>query len=232
MKITIILPCYNEKLNLRHLISQAGKLKKHFNFIFVDNGSSDGTHLVFKNIKFPSNCNYIRINKNKGYGYGIKVGLKKTNSIYVGWMHGDLQQNLSILKKIIPIIKNYNTSKKFLIKGLRTKRNFFDLIFTISMAILMTIVFKKKHWDVAGQPTVINRKFLKKILVGPNDFSFDFFVYNLFVMKNYKILRFNAPFLKRKFGVSSWNKGLTSKIKHSYNTFKYIIYLKNSKTTP
>ena len=51
-------------------------------------------------------------------------------------------------------------------------------------------------------------------------------------MKNYKILRFNAPFLKRKFGVSSWNKGLTSKLKHSYNTFKYIIYLKNSKTTP
>ncbi len=232
MKITIILPCYNEKLNLRHLIFQAGKLKKNFNFIFVDNGSSDGTHLVFKKIKFPSNCNYIRINKNKGYGYGIKVGLKKTNSIYVGWMHGDLQQNLSILKKAIPIVKNHNTTNKFLIKGLRTKRNFFDLIFTISMAILMSIVFKKKHWDVAGQPTIINRKFLKEILVGPNDFGFDFFVYNLFVMKNYKILRFNAPFLKRKFGVSSWDKGLASKIKHSYNTLKYIIHLKNSKTTP
>tara|TARA_B100000787_G_C16184025_1_gene293531 strand:+ start:584 stop:1282 length:699 start_codon:yes stop_codon:yes gene_type:complete len=232
MKISIILPCYNEELNIKHLIFQAEKLKKHFNFILVNNGSNDGTDTVLKSLKIPLNCKYIKINKNKGYGYGIKTGLKITNSDYVGWMHGDLQQNLSILKKIIPLITNHNNNEKFFIKGLRTKRNFFDLFFTFSMAILMSIVFNKKHWDVAGQPTIIKKKYLKKLLVAPNDFSFDFYVYNFFVMKNFKILRFNAPFLKRKFGVSSWDKGLISKLKHSYRTFKYIIHLKNSKTTP
>tara|TARA_A100001015_G_scaffold321508_1_gene452638 strand:- start:3920 stop:4627 length:708 start_codon:yes stop_codon:yes gene_type:complete len=227
MKISIVIPCYNESQNIKYLIRQANLLKKNFNFIFVNNGSTDKSDLVFKSLKIPTNCKYIKITKNKGYGYGIKEGLKKANDSLIGWMHGDLQQDLSILNKTIPLIKKEPDKKDFFVKGLRTKRKFFDTIFTICMAIIMTIIFKKKHWDVAGQPSIIKKKFLKKILTAPNDFSFDFYVYNLFIMKGIKILRFEAPFKQRKFGTSSWNNGLFSKIKHSIRTFRYIIGLKN-----
>ena len=94
--------------------------------------------------------------------------------------------------------------------------------------MLMTIVFKKKHWDVAGQPTIISKKNLDIALKAPNDFSFDFFIYNFFVMNNFHIIRFKAPFLMRKFGVSSWDHGITSKIKHSIKIIKYIFKLKKA----
>ena len=226
MKIDIVIPCFNEALNIKYLLDQAENLKENFNFIFVNNGSTDQTELLFKTINIPSNCEYLKVNENRGYGNGIKEGLKKTNSSLIGWMHGDLQQDLKVLNNVIPIIKNANFDTNFFIKGLRTKRKFFDTIFTVCMALLMTILFKKKHWDVAGQPTLIKRRFLKHILEAPNDFSFDFYIYNFFVMKDFKIFRFEAPFLDRKFGTSSWNKGFVSKIKHSIKSFKYIIYLK------
>lgn len=227
MKISIVIPCYNEELNIKHLISQASLLGENFNFIFVNNGSTDKTDLIFKNLKMPLHCTYLKISKNKGYGHGIKEGLKIANDNFIGWMHGDLQQDLAILTKAIPIIKN-NVNEDFFIKGIRTKRNFFDLFFTICMACLMTIIFKKKHWDVAGQPTIIKRKYLEKVLTAPDDFSFDFYVYNFFILQSLKAFRFKAPFVERKFGKSSWNSGLKSKIEHSIKTFKYIIKLKHN----
>jgi len=228
IKVSIIIPCYNEYKNLKFLIFSAKKLKEKFNFIFVDNGSTDLTDSFFKKNKIPQNCKYIKIKKNIGYGNGIKVGLKKAKNDYLGWMHGDQQQKLAILDNVYKIINEKKLNKNFLIKGLRTKRKIFDLFFTVGMAILMTIVFKKRHWDVAGQPTIISKKNLKVTLKAPNDFSFDFCIYNFFVMNNYHILRFQAPFLRRKFGVSSWDQGITSKVKHSIKIIKYIFKLKKT----
>jgi glycosyltransferase involved in cell wall biosynthesis len=228
MKIDIVIPCFNESLNIKNLVDQAKDLKENFNFVFVNNGSTDQTDSIFKDLKMPYNCKYINVVKNKGYGNGIKEGLKKTNSSLIGWMHGDLQQDLKILNNVIPILKNTGANKNFFIKGLRTKRKFFDIFFTVCMALLMTIIFKKIHWDIAGQPTLIKRKYLKQVLNAPNDFSFDFYIYNFFIMKNFQTFRFDAPFIERKYGKSSWNKGFISKIKHSIKSFKYIIHLKKN----
>ena len=49
-KITIVIPCYNECDSLPELIRQLKKVSLDFNFILVDNGSTDNTENILKKL--------------------------------------------------------------------------------------------------------------------------------------------------------------------------------------
>ena len=227
--LTIIIPCYNEAKSIPDLFNQIKLFKTKYKFLIVDNGSSDNTSAVIENLIKPSNVKVKFKKLNTGYGAGIKFGLTFVKSKYVGWMHADLQQDIAVLDNIENdlnnIVKNSN-KENFAMKGHRTKRNFFDNFFTISVSIFASLLFLKKFWDVAGQPNIFSRKDTEFIKYAPNDHTFEFYVYFNFILNGGKFYRFNAPFLKRKYGISSWDNGLKSKILHSFTIFKFIIKLR------
>ena len=74
MKISIVIPCYNEGKNIADPNSKKCKvyeeIKKSYELILIDNGSSDETykHLIRKFNKIK-NSKIIKIKKNKGFGF-------------------------------------------------------------------------------------------------------------------------------------------------------------------
>lgn len=222
--ISIIIPCYNESKNLNELFEQIISLNSNIEFIIIENGSLDDSKDILNNLTIPQNIKLIFKKKNQGYGAGIKYGFKFINkSNYIGWMHGDLQQPINVLDKLFPII---NSNKYNAIKGIRKNRGFVSMFFTIGMSFVMTLLFLKLHKDVAGQPNIISKKYFHLIDSAPNDFAFDFYIYNKILMKNESFYRFKTIFLPRKFGESSWDRGIYSKIKHSIRTLKYLLTLR------
>ena len=77
-KFSIIIPTYNEKKNLEHLINKIKKnLKKLiYEIIIVDDNSNDGSKNILKNIK----------SKNKKFNYFIRKNNKKDlcKSVIIG----------------------------------------------------------------------------------------------------------------------------------------------------
>ena len=74
-KILCVIPVYNEELRLYSLISKIKKSKtkiKNINFLFINNGSNDGSLSILK----KNNLHIINIKKNMGVGYALIVGLK------------------------------------------------------------------------------------------------------------------------------------------------------------
>ena len=229
LKITIIIPCFNEADSIPELIQNLKLINDDFNFIIVDNGSTDNSIGILNNLNIPKNIEFIRKKSNKGYGAGIKFGLKNVKTEYCGWMHGDLQQNPKILLKAKKLIENLSEKEnKNLIafKGLRTGRSFVENIFTMGVAIFSSILFFDFYWDIAGQPNIFKTTSLTFLDDAPDDHTFEFYIYIYFLRKNGYFKRFDAPFKKRKYGNSSWDKGLRSKLKHSKLIFKYILYMK------
>ncbi len=228
-EITIVIPCYNEAESLPELINQLKKLHSQFDFILIDNGSTDNTQKLLNSIALPTNIKIVKKEFNTGYGAGIKFGIKKVKTKYTGWMHADLQQNANVLlhaKELIEIVNPENSEKSIALKGMRSGRSILEKFFTIGVALLTSTLFCKFYWDIAGQPNIFQTSSLTFLDKAPDDHNFEFFVYIQFKKLKGTFKRFDAPFHKRRFGKSSWDQGLKSKLKHAKLIFKYILYLR------
>ena len=110
MKISIIIPCYNEELSIKKLVNNClENIHDKIEIILVDNGSSDNTFEILKDLNLPFNIIPLRLNNNIGYGNGIMAGLKQSRGEIVSWTHADLQTDIS------DIIRGYNLHKKELL---------------------------------------------------------------------------------------------------------------------
>ena len=141
-------------------------------------------------------------------------------------------KNPSVLlnaKEMIFSKTNQEASQKLAFKGYRTGRALFENFFTAGVAILSSLLFFDLYWDIAGQPNIFKTSSLKFLDNAPDDHNFEFYVYIQFLRNHGAFKRFEAPFLKRKFGISSWDKGFLSKVKHAKSVFRYILKLRFKK---
>lgn len=222
MKVSIIIPCYNEEKNIVEIVKKFRHLfeKYDIELILVDNGSKDGTRREIESIREKeANIKLVVVEENQGYGYGILSGLQAASGEILGWMHADLQSDPNVFCNMIEQAKNENID--FLYKGKRSNRPILDTFFTIGMSIFETIFLRKLLWDINAQPTLLSRGFYKEWKNAPYDFSLDLYVYYLAKVKQIKILRFKSVQYERLNGVSTWNTGMSARIKLIKRVFSY-----------
>ena len=204
-KFSLIIPCFNESKNISLLFDEIAENQKNLEFeiIIVNNGSTDNSKKIINLNKYKlKNLKVINIQKNIGFGYGVKKGLLKAKSKIVCYTHGDLQVNI---EKCLDAYKIFKESKKknVFVKSLRKNRSFFDTIFTTLMSIFNTVIFRKHLFDIHAQPNLFWKPNNNVILSCPNDMSLDLFFYIFFKKKNYLIKRFEVSFNNRIYGVGS-----------------------------
>lgn len=113
MKLDIIIPAFNEEENLYNLYEDIEKKLaniKH-NIIFIDDGSKDNTYEVLTDIynKDRNHIKVIRFSRNFGKDAAIYAGLKQSNAPYACIIDADLQQDPSLISKMIDILDNDST---------------------------------------------------------------------------------------------------------------------------
>ena len=144
MKLSIIIPCYNEELSLNKLVDNClTNINDDIEIILVDNGSTDSTFKSLTNLNLPNNIIPLRIEKNIGYGNGILYGLNLAKGEVISWTHADLQTDVSDVLKGYKKFENELISKKCMVKGERKNRNLLDFFFTFCMGIYSSIFLNK-----------------------------------------------------------------------------------------
>jgi len=230
MKLSIIIPCYNESKNLPLLLSRCEEVFKSNNnveIIIVDNGSTDETSSVLENLLL--NVDFIlsiKVEKNNGYGFGILSGLKVATGDVISWTHADMQTDIADVLKGMKFFISASVPEKVFVKGRRSGRPIADEFFTVGMSIFESILLRKMMWDINAQPTMFHRDFIHKWTSPPNDFSLDLYAYYLAKKSDLAIYRFPVVFAKRPYGVSNWNINFSSKYKFIKRTFLYSFNLR------
>ena len=155
-RVSVIIPCYNEALNLPELISQLESLTKQNNveFILVNNGSTDDTLNVLARYIIPY-IHVVNLESNAGYGGGIKAGLELAQGEFIGWIHADLQYSIVDSLSII----NDLGEEKFL-KGKRYGRTFLQSAISMAMSFFESILFGKCLYEINAQPTIFHKELL------------------------------------------------------------------------
>jgi len=105
MKLSVIIPCYNEKKTIKKIIDKIFLQKINLEIILVDDGSDDGTVNVIKNYKKDSRIKKVFHLKNKGKGAAIKSASKFISGDIVLIQDADLEYNPKDYKKILDKFK-------------------------------------------------------------------------------------------------------------------------------
>ncbi len=105
MKLSIIVPCYNEATGIDEFHEQITKeLKKEkitYEIIFIDDGSLDDTFKKIEEVaKSDKNVKGISLSRNFGKESAMLAGLEHTNGEYVAIMDADLQHSPLMLTQM------------------------------------------------------------------------------------------------------------------------------------
>lgn len=105
-KISFVIPVYNEAANIlllyEELTSMLSEMPYRYEFIFVDDGSTDESLTLIKNLtKINERVFYIELSRNFGHQYALKAGLDLSNGECVVSMDCDLQHPPEVVKKLI-----------------------------------------------------------------------------------------------------------------------------------
>ena len=112
MKISLIVPCYNEAESVALFQSAVVETFQHCNYdyeiIYVDDGSTDATLHNLKNLHNENTCStkIISFSRNFGKDAGIYAGLKYADGDYICVIDADLQQHPSVALKMVDFLEN------------------------------------------------------------------------------------------------------------------------------
>ena len=97
MKISVVIPVYNEVESVEQLYKELIKVLSSFDsyqIIFVDDGSSDGSvNVIKKIIENDINTNIIQFHRNYGKSAALGEGFKNADGEYIVTMDADLQDD-------------------------------------------------------------------------------------------------------------------------------------------
>ena len=107
MKISVIIPCFNEHKTINTILD---KLKNLSNFnkeiIIVDDFSNDGTKEIIQKIENSDEIKTIFNEKNFGKGYCIRKGIEEASGDIIIIQDADLEYDPTDIPKLINPIKN------------------------------------------------------------------------------------------------------------------------------
>lgn len=155
--ISVVVPVFNEEGNVKELHKEILEVCREngytFEIIFVDDGSTDGTPVICKEIK-P--LKYIRMRKNFGQTAAMDAGIKVSQYDYIVTMDGDRQNDPKDIPKLVEHLEKNNLD---VVSGWRKNRK--DTVmkkFTSRGANFLRGIIVKDHIHDSGCSLKIYRR--------------------------------------------------------------------------
>ena len=201
--VSIIIPVFNEAENIQPLQEQLKRYcKGSFEFIFVDDGSTDNTYQEIERLS-ASDHQYkcISLSRNFGHQNAIMAGLENASGDHIVIMDGDLQHPPSLIPGMLEKLQGGTDVVK-------TRRNK-TIDSSLAKKLTGAAFYKFINFisDVKIEPNVadfkaFNRKVLKSILQFKER---ELFLRGIFSWMGYKtdVIEFEAP--ARKYGKTKYS---------------------------
>lgn len=114
MKLSLVVPCYNEEGNVEKFFSETNRVfsgkVEDYEFVFVNDGSKDDTHNRLKKLynenKETSNIQVLSFSRNFGKESAIYAGLNNANGDMVCLIDADLQQRPEVVLEMLDVMNS------------------------------------------------------------------------------------------------------------------------------
>lgn len=204
MKLSVVLPCLNEKEAIPSCLESLKKLERHLldqndslEVILIDDGSTDGSAELAA-LKFPG----IKILSNKktlGYGSSLKKGFLEATGDAVAMMDVDSTYEATDLTYLLELLMKQDKTivlgaRKSNEGGFSAWRSFGNSV----MRFFARVLLYRKDYDICSGMRVFRSDFAKKLTEVPNNgFSFAIAIIEFAEKNNYKIEQLPISYSKR-----------------------------------
>ena len=227
MKLSIIIPAYNEEKTILKVINKVksqriGKLRKEI--VVVDDFSQDGTGKILSGIK-SKDIKIFFHKKNMGKGAAIRTALSNAAGDIILIQDADLEYSPKEYPGLLkPILKNeakvvYGSRLESIRKNLKNmyKLHYFGNVF---LTVMTNALYGAKITDMETGYKVFRKEVIKGMKLKARRFDFEPEITSKILKRGYRIKEVPIDFMGRKFSEGkkiTWVDGL----KAMYCLIKY-----------
>jgi dolichol-phosphate mannosyltransferase len=194
MKLSIIIPVFNEEKTISEILKRVSEVKisgVEKQIIVVNDGSTDATASRIQNIKF------IEHKINQGKGAAVKTGIKNATGDYIVIQDADLEYKPKDIEKLIkPILEGkskvvYGTRLKRLpsfIKEERTPQFLLHYLGNKFLSLLTSVLYGQWITDMETCYKLFPKKAVEDMSLNARGFEFEPEITAKLLKKGYKIL--------------------------------------------
>ncbi|MBS3136768.1 glycosyltransferase family 2 protein [Candidatus Woesearchaeota archaeon] len=220
MKLSILIPVYNEHGTLAELLKRIkkvdiGGIKKEI--ILIDDGSTDGTTDIIKRLK----GDYIKCfhKKNSGKGAALKTGIQAATGDFIIFQDADLEYDPFDYPKLLEPILNKKANVVFGSRfgqhdSTKMKANQWHPMHFVGnkgLTIFFNLLYGTQLSDVEPCYKLFRAQILKNMPVQSNGFEYDIELMCKIVKKGHKIVQLPIRYNPRSFEEGkkiNWKDGI------------------------
>lgn len=227
--VSVILPTYNESMNIKEMIRKLNKnIKNLKEIIVIDDNSPDGTAKAASGM--PKTKVIVR-KRERGVASAIYTGIKVAKSNIIAWMDCDLSMPPEVLSKMVEQIDGYDVvvGSRYADGG-KDQRDFMRVLTSRAINLMANIMLNFKVRDYDSGFVVAKREVFEKVTFNPKghgEYCIEF-LYKC-TKKDLKVKEVGFVFKDREKGTSKSNPSVFGFLKFGVQYTGKIIKLRFSK---
>jgi len=176
MKLSVIIPVYNEVESIREILKRVRATKLAKEIVVVDDGSKDGTRDVLKKLNGKGGVRVILHEQNRGKGAAVRTGLAAATGDILLIQDADLEYHPrdypQLLQPIKEGIADVVYGSRFL-GGPRRVVMFWHMVANYMLTFMTNILYDTILSDMETGYKVFRRQVIEGMTIRANSFDFE-----------------------------------------------------------
>jgi len=190
MKLSVIIPVYNEVDSIETILKRVYETKLTHEIVVVDDGSKDGTRDILKTLDGKKGVRVILHEVNQGKGAAVRTGMAAAQGDILLIQDADLEYDPrdypELLKPIQEGLADVVYGSRFLGRAHRVTM-FWHMLANKSLTLMTNILYDTILTDMETGYKVFKRQVIDGMVIRANSFNFE--------------PEFTAKILKRKYRI-------------------------------
>jgi len=211
MKLSVIIPAYNEARTIALMLRKLLKVKAVYEVIVVDDHSTDNTARKVSALR-DKRIHLIRHKKNLGKGGAIRTGLKSVTGDYVLIQDADLEYDPLDIPLLLEPVKRERCQVVFGSRffGVHTNMFYWHYLGNKFLNWVVNILYDSILSDMETGYKLIPTELLRELDLTSNDFRIETEITCKLLKRNVKIMEVPISFVARSYAEGkkiTWKDG-------------------------
>lgn len=202
MKLSVIIPVYNEVESIEVILNRVNETKLVSEIVVVDDGSKDGTRDKLKTLDGKNNVRVILHDKNQGKGAAVRTGMQAAKGEILLIQDADLEYDPrdfpELLRPIEEGIADVVYGSRFLGRAHRVTM-FWHLVANKLLTLMTNILYNTILTDMETGYKVFRREVIAGMVIRANSFNFEPEFTAKILKRNYRIFEVPITFNPRDY---------------------------------